>query len=362
MNTKKIPLSLARDYVSHWSIENAIRELIQNALDMSRYDISSDRNLTITSYGGTLDENTLLMGNSSKRDDPNSRGKFGDGYKSALLVLCREGIDVVIRNGGDKWIPSLEYSELYNTECLHITIEYGVYDKEDTVEYILDDLDYYIIENVKGNTLQMQEDYHHHETPYGTILFEPEHKGKIFVGGLYISDFKSEYGYDFPPETFPLDRDRKSLNPFDIEWKCQDIFEHYSSEDSEDIAEVVLKAIDTKDDGIKYATVKPTNSLKNAAETLYNDRYSGKLVVSSYDEYCEQKEAGNPVELVNNDKLVRIITQTDAYQTFSLKQNTVEKKSIQDLLYEFKEKWEGEMSTDMVYDFEDMESAIYKQL
>lgn len=361
-NIKKVPLSLSRNYVRNWTVQSAIRELIANALDQGDYDFDCNYGLSINSYGGTIPEETLLLGNGSKTDGDNNIGQFNEGYKIALLVLCREGVSVEIQNGLDKWTPSIEYSVLYNTECLHVTIEYGYYDEDDCVKIELSDLDSGVIAEVEANTLVMQGDYEKHETPYGDILLGEEHKGRIFVGGLFVDNFKSDYGFDFPPSEFPLDRDRKSLKPFDIQWKTQYLWEHVSKEDSEEVAEEIIKGITRKDDSFQYADVKATNSIKKAAETLYNEQYSGKLVVSSYDEYKEEKAAGNDVELVNNDKLVRIIQQTDCYKTFSLGVNKVEKKSIEDLLDDFKDKWQDEMSSEMFYAYEDMVELINKQL
>lgn len=48
---KVIPLSLSRSYVSDWSIENAVRELIQNAVDCDEYEMfTSGDEIHIYSY------------------------------------------------------------------------------------------------------------------------------------------------------------------------------------------------------------------------------------------------------------------------------------------------------------------------
>lgn len=359
---KKVPLSLSRNYVRNWGVVQGVRELIANALDQEDYDIFCDGGISIHSYGGTIPENYLLLGNGSKTESTDSIGQFNEGLKIALLVLCREGVEVIIQNGKDKWVPTLEHSEIYNTECLHINIESDYYQNEDCVKIEIQDLDDELIEEIEQNTLAMQGNYEKHTTPHGDILLNEEHKGKIYVGGLFVDNFKSDYGFDFPPTEFALDRDRKSLKPFDIKWQTQYLWEYVSKQEDEDLAKQILEGIDNKDESFEYASVSCTNSLKKEAENLYNDKYSGKVVVSTYDEYKENKEVGNNVELVNNSKLVNIIHQTDCYKTFSLNINKVENKTIEDILFEYKEKWESDMTSDMLYDFEDMADEIHKKL
>jgi hypothetical protein len=52
---------------------------------------------------GILDLNSLLlMGASTKQDQPDAIGKYGTGWKYALATLLRNGIDIEIYSGGDR--------------------------------------------------------------------------------------------------------------------------------------------------------------------------------------------------------------------------------------------------------------------
>ena len=363
MTTKKVPLSLSRNYVRDWTVEQAVRELIANALDQGDYHFNTTSDsIHIDSYGGTIPEDTLLLGNGSKTSGDSNIGQFNEGYKIALLVLCREGFSVEIRNGADLWTASLEYSDIYETECLHVTIDYDIYPQEDCVEIGVSGLSQYSINKIVENTLYLQDGYNYHETNEGTILLDDQHKGKVFVGGLFVDNFKSDYGYNFRPEDFPLDRDRKSLKPFDVSWQCSYIFDLYSKKvDSEEDAEKLINSLSEGDKALEYANISTNNeAITKAADKLYQEKYNGKVVVSNFDEYNDQREAGNKVEYVPNTKLVNVLKQTESYKTFSIGMNKVVKKDVPDLLADYLEKWQDELSTEAFNDFEDMVQEIEK--
>lgn len=91
---KTIELSLSPKYVSGWGVEEAVREILQNAIDQkadgAEVSVSYDREtLSILTDGARLKTSTLLLGESGK-DDERYIGKYGEGYKLALLVLTRE--------------------------------------------------------------------------------------------------------------------------------------------------------------------------------------------------------------------------------------------------------------------------------
>lgn len=121
----KFELSMVSDYVKTWDYKDAIREIVQNALDQSKddtdnYDISyeqSDHSLIISTKTGVLERKSMLLGNSTKRDDDSTIGKFGEGYKLALLVLSRDGKNVIIENAGagEIWTPSIVKSRRWET-------------------------------------------------------------------------------------------------------------------------------------------------------------------------------------------------------------------------------------------------------
>ena len=109
----KYELSLSPEYVSHWGIVEAVREIFQNAIDQAAVQednpmfFSYEKNevksagwgmtyeqdgvLRIGNRDSILDAKSLLLGATTKRDDQKTIGQFGEGYKIATLVLLRSG-------------------------------------------------------------------------------------------------------------------------------------------------------------------------------------------------------------------------------------------------------------------------------
>ncbi len=216
---KKYELSLSRNYVSSWGIEEAIRELLQNAKDSDgeeQIDIDKrNGTISITNKNTSIPSSTLLLGNTSKKDDLDKIGQFGEGYKLAILVLLREGKDVSIQNGNKLWEPSFEYSDNFDCEVLCIN----------EIDSCGDDLVFEIsrfsgceLTNLENEFLGINgQSYNSIQTSYGEILTDSQFKGKVFVEGLPVyEDDNFEYGYNFDARYVNLDRDRKSINIYEL--------------------------------------------------------------------------------------------------------------------------------------------------
>ena len=100
-------LPLTPNYVRDWDFSMAVRELIQNGLDQQSVDAKSlfsvdydpdPQKLKFTNARSRLKVNTLLLGRSSKSNDEDTVGQFGEGYKIAALVLNRLGKTFTIYN------------------------------------------------------------------------------------------------------------------------------------------------------------------------------------------------------------------------------------------------------------------------
>ena len=82
MKTTLIELPISINYVSHWGFWQGIRELLQNAIDTKDYKVIEsprDNLIKIISHGGLLTLKSLMLGESTKRDDDSSIGKYGGG-------------------------------------------------------------------------------------------------------------------------------------------------------------------------------------------------------------------------------------------------------------------------------------------
>ncbi|AGH32132.1 hypothetical protein VPHG_00065 [Vibrio phage 11895-B1] len=359
-----LPTSLTRGYISRWTVSDAVRELIQNALDIGDYNFETTTcSITIESFGGTIDIKNLLLGQGTKTNDSSKLGGFSEGLLLALLICARDNVDIEFINGDKTWKPIFDYNGDFGCECLYIE-EDDADDVHDGVKITLN-LDSSTVSDIVDRTLHLQDEYEKHETAYGEILLNEEHSGKIFVGGLFISRFDSKYGFNFHPEDFPLDRDRKSLQPFDIKWRVKDMWAEVAVDADEDTADDIVDSIVKRDDSFEhtYEHSLQTESVIKSAEKLYNNKYSGKLVVSDWKEAKSLEKAGNiNVELVNNQKLVSLIQKSESYKTVVLGKIEPKDESIPALLEEFEDKYYNDMSSDMLRDWEELKDKVLQEV
>ena len=215
-------LPLTPNYVRDWNFGMAVRELIQNGLDQQSVDAKSTfsieydpdtQKLKFTNARSRLKVNTLLLGRSSKSNDQDTVGQFGEGYKIAALVLNRLGKTFTIYNNmmNQVWTSKFKNSRKWLDKLLAFYVE----DVQSTNDSLVIEV---------GNVTQEEYDQLTEiwlsdpsvariRTEYGDILTEPEYSGKFFVNGLYIEcsgDFS--FGYDFKPRYMVLERDRKSCD------------------------------------------------------------------------------------------------------------------------------------------------------
>ena len=236
---KKAPtcyeLTLTTNYVANWTFNDAIRELIQNGIDQEVLDTSNkfelvynedEEKLLLISPISKLSINTLLLGRSSKADNEDTVGQFGEGYKIASLVLNREGKTFTIYNNNNNqlWTSRFKNSKKWRDKILafyvgdNITNESGLVVEVGNVsmEEYLDIKEVWLnfngeFERLKNNNLLV-------ETTYGELILDEDYKGLTFVNGLSIScgsNFK--YGYNFKSKYITLERDRKSCDSWNAE-------------------------------------------------------------------------------------------------------------------------------------------------
>lgn len=331
---KKYELSLSRNYVSSWGIEEAIRELLQNAKDSNGEDIididKSSGTITITNKNTSIPSSTLLLGNTSKKDDLDKIGQFGEGYKLALLVLLREDKEVFIKNGDKNWTPSFEYSDNFECEVLCITETEG---NGNDLTFEISGFDSSELDELENEFLGLNgQAYNSIQTSYGEILTDSDYKGKVFVDGLPVyEDDNFDYGYNFKPCYVSLDRDRKSINIYELKRLtalsvacCVDNFAfvdevidgkgrdgeyikdenvEFDDEFKEKYAKHLMDRFDIKEDDvvinenssdlIEYVGRKTDKEIKEVPYKIYADILNSQLTYSSYVIQEVKKEKDN---------------------------------------------------------------------
>lgn len=222
-------LTLTPNYVSDWNFNDALRELIQNGTDQEVLDKENEfqiqydaggKILKLSNKKSVLKINTLLLGRSSKANNEDTVGQFGEGYKIAALVLNRLGKTFTIYNNekdevwesrfknSEKWLEKILAFYVYKkkTNDHGLCIEVGNVTKEE----------FYGLYKV---WLHLEkDDYEKANTQYGEIILDEEYAGEVYVNGLFVncnSDLR--YGYNFKPKYIRLERDRKTCDSWNIE-------------------------------------------------------------------------------------------------------------------------------------------------
>lgn len=241
---KRFDLGMSINYCPTWGVVESVREFFQNAHDEEivnpenkmyfGYDKES-KTLCIGNKNGRLTTNTLLLGQSSKRDNSETIGQHGEGYKVATVVLLRNGKGVKVYNRADKevWTAKTIKSRRYQADVVVFDIEKvsifkSVPDHDLIFEISGIDEDEYnaiVDSNLFLQDLREGEDYITSNPGYPLtthmckVLTGEKHAGKLFVGGLYVTTSKyAKYGYDFAPGLVKLDRDRGFIDGIDLQF------------------------------------------------------------------------------------------------------------------------------------------------
>jgi hypothetical protein len=211
-------LPITKNYVSNWTILEAVRELIQNGLDgQGQFSITytaEEEKLSLCSTNTKLEPKKLLLGCSEKQGK--AIGKFGEGLKLAIVVLLREKKDLFIFNAEDQWKPEFRWAEAYDEEILHIDELADMSEGQDFAVHVYG-IRFETYLKIKELTLILQNEGEiGHQIPckIGSIL--TERKGKLYVGGLFVCDTEMEYSYNILPEFLPLERDRQTVGSWQL--------------------------------------------------------------------------------------------------------------------------------------------------
>lgn len=307
MATKRFELGLARDYISDWTVSNALREFMQNAIDQANtnkdnaYSVEYDeeaQELRISNKSSILKKESLLLGTTTK--SATDIGGFGEGYKLACLVMVRNDIGVRFENYGAREIWTFKFSKLkkYNyKESLVCDVESQAFFKKvpnDNFTIVLSGLsedqyeDYLdLLINPDATTI---------DTRYGRIIKDEDYKGKIYVSGLYVATKEGyEYGYDIKPEYIKIGRDRNLIADWDLSGITRDMWLDVAADERELIMEMLVNS--TKDVehfqyswGLSYSDSKSENR-REIADEMYKEMEGkyGKGVILAHCEDDREK-------------------------------------------------------------------------
>lgn len=199
-----IDYNMTHDYCSDWSAIDALREIVQNALDTgsaAEYNCD-DVQICVYTPGRPLEPSMFALGASQKSGD--AIGKYGEGFKIAMLVLTRMGMMPRIHTGRYTVNGLFREHEFTGVQSFCLSIEESVDVRCPGVLFTCD-----------NNGIDLDE-LKNKVTPFGaqmslpkTVDMLPSKPGMIFVNGLFVcKESKLSLGYNFAPSMINLNRDR----------------------------------------------------------------------------------------------------------------------------------------------------------
>lgn len=366
-------LNLSFGYVPDWNYISAIREIMQNSLDAEvqdpankmYFDYNKDsRILSIGNRNGILEESSLLLGTSSKREDSNQIGQHGEGYKVATVVLLREGFGVKIYNWNKKqvWVAKSIKSRTYKENIPVFDIEQHLFKKGADLVFEISGVTEDMFEKVIDSNLWLYERYRGtlgevRLSDRGKVLLDEKFKNKVFVKGLYVCDNpKISFGYDFLPSDVRLDRDRRLVDTFDILWNAGRVISG-----TKDL-ELIKKCLELNDG--KYLcnfTYNVPSDFKNSvAEDFFSEHGDDCVPCTSEKEFNNAVKSGHKAVLVNESQ-ANLIKSSSIYVETGVRVKSL-KEQLQDWYYKVADILDGDEYKELLEEGSDLISRVSSQI
>lgn len=307
-NSKTYELPIARSYVQHWGMAEAVREIIQNAIDSEspfEYEFRGEQ-LVVRSRFAKLAASTLLLGATSKADSKDTIGSFGEGYKIALLVLARVGYGVRVLNGDRVWKPVFKHSRQFDAEVLCIE-DTPAPSKTEGLAFEITGLSPSDVAQVKESCLYMQDNLGAlMTTSHGKIL--RERPGRLYVGGLFVCETKLRFGYDVKPEHLSLERDRQTVSTFDLQFLAKTMW--FETERFDEIACLIGE----RAPDMEYAEYGAPEMVRDACYRAFRAKHPGAIVAKDQEELDSLIKRGMTNVIVSRE-YAPFVSSARAYRT-----------------------------------------------
>lgn len=196
---------ISEKYCENWTIQSAIREIIANALDAdSEPELSWSSGMgTVANIGSFIETSHLLLGESTKREEEEHIGQFGEGFKIAALVFVRQGRKFSIRTKNNNFVFFTKFSEDFNCNILGVDVKEC--EKEIDGTYVGFECTEDEFNSAKSLFFQFNPVSEFTESILDT-------SGRIYVLGVQVLDhFNSLFGYNISHKTL-INRDRTILD------------------------------------------------------------------------------------------------------------------------------------------------------
>jgi len=330
---KKFELSLSPRYVLKWGIWEALREIMQNVIDREYEHTDAEKfirywpekkRLVIGNRLTALKKRTLLMGGTDKADNEFLIGQYGEGYKLAMLVLLRNGCRIRIRTGSEAWAPAIEFSRDFDDDIIVVKIHKMTASPDLTFE--ITGIDQKMYKEFTRNCLGMHTVEGMIPTNIADILMEEQYRGKIFVEGLFVCQFPEKqrvrYGYNMRASHIQLDRDRRTVQTFNLFWEIGQMYASLDSTYSGMIHAMEKEKYQDTEHYMTHAKSKDNDLYKAICNMNYDDfflQYGKRAIpVHTEEEMRVVKEKYNDLEpIMVSEKKYKYITSSGAFHSSS---------------------------------------------
>jgi hypothetical protein len=286
----------------------AAREFVSNALDAqteygAKMQVAWARSghLVISNFGCVIPEQALLLGWSSKRSRKDMIGKFGTGLKLGGMWAYRSGHPVEIQNGNKIWRfvvePSVKYANAKVLVCIETERSAG--SNAVQIKVPCTQLEW---EKLKARFLDASPPKSVIKTDHGWLLLDPEHQGKFFVKGVWVSDDNSlAFGYNFTQDV-ELDHERQMVDYGPAREAMKRITETALAQRPDLFRDKFLDALenDASDESSTFRYAYVERETKEAVKTRFFERHGeGAVPVRSLGEARDLEHHGRKGILVN---------------------------------------------------------------
>ena len=265
-----IDYNMSRDYCSDWTATDAIREIVQNALDSGQnYECDIlEKEISVLTKNTVLSPRVFSMGVSEKSEG--AIGKYGEGFKIAMLVLTRLGHNPLIFTGNYTVSGLFKEHEFTGVEtfCLRVEDSYTVFDG---TQFVCSSVNI-DVEDVQSKILPFT--IKDMAMPDKVDIWQ-DRPGEIFVNGLFVTKADLVFGYNFAPSNIDLNRDRNMVGG--LYWQLAQYYGELGASKAELLFNLVERdAPDVQD--LSYWL--DDNKLKAELAKLFFNKYGDGVKIS----------------------------------------------------------------------------------
>jgi hypothetical protein len=275
----------------------------------SEYDIGEDF-IILTSKDITLPATIFVMGYSQNRKDDEAVGQFGEGALVAMVPLLREGKGLHFINGDVIWKPAFEFNESLGLEVLVINEEPNPHPTSD-YSVVIDNLTPEEVQEIRESCTYFRDDLGEVlEGRTGQVIKGIQ--GKLFVGGIYVCSIpKHVFSYNFKSRYLPLNRDRQSVNDWDLGVQTQRLLDEVES------AQGIAKLIIDKSPDVYYSKFGVDLPVAEAVFNDFVEVHGNKVVASDWMEAGRLTDEGyQDVFVTGNESMTKAIQKSTGYKEF----------------------------------------------